>query len=129
MIATRQHLLVNVEGRDDLGEGHVLGDGSGYSDLVDAEVGVGSDDRPGREVNSLPHEVSSDAPLLALEARLDGFERLAALLHGPGQAGHVVVDQRCHVELQHLYVFGQDVRRCARLLVPHQLVVCFQDIG
>ena len=33
----------------------------------------------------------------------------------PGQAGHVVVGERGHVELQHLHVLSQDVRRGAGL--------------
>jgi hypothetical protein len=58
-----------------------------------------------------------------LESGFDGLERPATFLHGPGQAGHVVVCERGHVELEHLHILRQNVSRRARLLVSDQLVV------
>mmetsp|Transcript_15235 Transcript_15235/g.35012 ORF Transcript_15235/g.35012 Transcript_15235/m.35012 type:complete len:225 (+) Transcript_15235:3832-4506(+) len=59
--------LVDVEGRDDLWVGQVARDGARHAHLVDGEVGVWSDDGTRREVDSLAHQVASDAALLALE--------------------------------------------------------------
>ena len=63
------------------------------------------------------------APTTHLEPGFDGLERPTALLHGPGQAGHVVVGERGHVELQHLHILWEDVGRRTGLLIPYQLVV------
>ncbi len=97
--------------------------------LVDPEVRIWRDDRPGGEVDSLPHEVAPDPSLLPIEPGLDGLERPPALLHGLGQTRHVVVDERGHVELEHLDVLRDDVGCRARLLVPRQLVVGLDDVG
>ena len=63
------------------------------------------------------------------EAGLDGFDGPSRLLHGARQAGRVVVDHGGHVELQHLDVLVDDVRRRAGLLVALQLVVGLDDVG
>lgn len=73
---------VDVEGSDNLGKGHVGGDGAGNADLVDGEVGVGGDDSAGREVHSLAHQVSSHTAFLALQPLLQGLEGTPGLLHG-----------------------------------------------
>ena len=50
------------------------------------------------------------------------------LCTNPWHAGHLVVDERRHVELEHLRVLGDDVGRRAVLLVALQLVVRLDDV-
>lgn len=80
--ASERSAPVNVEGGDDLCEGHVGGDGARHADLVDGEVGVGGDDGAGREVHPLAHQVPPHAAFLALQPLLQGLERTPRLLHG-----------------------------------------------
>ena len=65
------HPPVNVEWGHNLREGEVLSDSSWHTDLVDGQVGIGSDDCTGGEVHPLPHEVTPHPALLALETLLD----------------------------------------------------------
>lgn len=59
--------------------------------LVDAEVGVGRDDRPATEVDALAGEVSAETSLLALEALVEPAGCLLRLLPGR-QACHFTVE-------------------------------------
>ena len=65
------HTPINIERSDNLGKCEVLSDGTGYSDLVNAQVGVGSDDSAGREIHPLPHEIASHSSFFALQSLLD----------------------------------------------------------
>ena len=121
--------VVDVEGRDELGKGHVLRNGARHTHLVDGQVGVGRDDGARAEVDTLSHEVAADAALFALEARSYGLERAAALLLGARHARHVVVDESGAVELEHLDVFVDDVGGGAAQLVVLQVVVHLDDVG
>ena len=55
------------------------------TDLVDSQIRIRRDDSSGREIDSLAHQVASDATFLAFQASLDGLQRSAGLLHGLGQ--------------------------------------------
>ena len=72
---------VDVEGCDDFGEGHVGRDGSRHTHLVNLQVGVGRDDRSGREVHTFTHQVTADAALFPLQTLFKGLEGTARFLH------------------------------------------------
>jgi len=61
---------VDVEGGDELWEGHVLGDGARHADLVDGQVGVGCDDGARAKVDALAHQVAAHSALLAWKKRV-----------------------------------------------------------
>ena len=53
---------------DSLRVGHVERDGPRDAELVEHEVGIGGDHRACAEVNALAHQVTANAPSLALQA-------------------------------------------------------------
>ena len=57
---------VDIERRDNLWKGQVLGDGARDTDLINGQVGVRGDDSTSREVHSLTHQVTTDTTLLGL---------------------------------------------------------------
>lgn len=59
-------LPVNVKGCDNLREGHVCGNRTGNSHLVDLQVRIRRDDSSGREVHTLPHQITSDTSFFTL---------------------------------------------------------------
>ena len=75
-----------------------------------------------------PPPSTSNSAFFALEPLFDGFQRAPTLLRGLGDAGHVVVDERGDVELEHARVFHDDVSRRAIQLVLLQLLVGFDDV-
>mmetsp|Transcript_8511 Transcript_8511/g.14301 ORF Transcript_8511/g.14301 Transcript_8511/m.14301 type:complete len:454 (-) Transcript_8511:782-2143(-) len=71
-----------------------------HTDLVDTQVGVGCDDRTGREVHTLAHEVASDASLLAAQALAKGLQRTTCLLGLAGVIVTLIVEERGNARLQ-----------------------------
>lgn len=67
------------------------------TNLVDAEVRVGRDDRPRREVHTLAHEVPSDSSFLPLEPLPQSLQRLARPLRLLRLPRSLVVEQRGHL--------------------------------
>lgn len=70
--------------------------------LGDAENGVGRDDRSGREVDSLPHQIPSHAALLALDPLPQRLERPPTALLRGWNPGNLIVDQRRTMVLQQI---------------------------
>lgn len=62
-----------------------------HSNLIQLQVRVSSDDRPGRKVDPLSHEVPPQSTFLALESRSDGLDWSTRLLHRLRDTGNVVV--------------------------------------
>lgn len=91
---------VHILSRDVLRDSQVHCDGLRHTQLVKLQDGVWRDDRSGREVHSLAHEVTTDSAFLALEARPDVLDRLAASTLLPWLILDVVVHQRGHEELK-----------------------------
>ena len=69
--------LIDVLSGDGLRHSQVKCDGERDTELIELQNGVGSDDRAGREVDSLSHQVSTETAFLASQPRSDGLERLA----------------------------------------------------
>ena len=97
--------------------------------MVEPEVWIGTDDRTGGKVDTLTHEVATDAALLALEAGADGLVGTARLVLVTGHAGHVVVDVRGHLELQQIKHFVQDVLGSTLVVGATEVFVVFEDVG
>ena len=118
--------VVDVERVDHLWKGQVHRDAQGNTELVDADVGVGSDDRPRREVHAFAHEVPANAPLLPVQAIANGPEDAS----GPvlGDVGSRVVDEGRDVLLQRDDVPLDRVVRCALLDLQFDQVVELDDV-
>ena len=84
-----------------------------------------------RIIQLLSHKRDPTAAKCAptFETRTDRSEGPPRLLLRPGHARHVVVDERGAVELQHLDVLADDVRRRAAQLIVLQVVVHLDDVG
>jgi len=73
---------VDVERGDDFRIGHVQRDRTRHADFVDAQVGIGGDDGTRREVDTLAHQIASDAPFFTPEPLLQRFQWPAAGAYG-----------------------------------------------
>jgi hypothetical protein len=91
---------VHILSRDVLRDSQVHCNGLRHAQLVKLQDGVWRDDRSGREVHSLAHEVTTDSAFLTLEARPDVFDGLAASTLLPWLILDVVVHQRSYEELK-----------------------------
>eukprot|EP00959_Pyramimonas_sp_CCMP1952_P413653 8667311-Pyramimonas_sp.AAC.4 len=120
---------LDVVRRHHLRDGEVERDAPGHAQLVQAEDRIGRDHRAGGEVDALAHEVATHAPLLALEALRDGLDGAAGARVGPRVARDGVVHVGHHVELEQLRELRDQVRGCARLLLPPQVVVRTDDVA
>ena len=92
--------LFDVVGRHHLWVRHVQRNTSGHAELVATQVGIRRDHRPRGEVDSLPHEVSPDASLFALDALPVRLQRLAIALSSLGLSVLLVVYERGEEVLQ-----------------------------
>lgn len=75
-------LPVDVEGSHYLWKGHICSDRPWDANLVNGKVWVGSDNGSSREIDTFPHQVSSDSSFLSLQSLLQGLKRAPGLLHG-----------------------------------------------
>jgi len=142
-----QQALAIVRGHD-LGEGQVLCNLLGHTQLIQLNVGIGRDDGSGGEVDALSHQVAAHTPRLCTEPRLQCSKRSAGAL-GRGfqsldvvvnirrniilQLGGVLVDVLCRVALvdllSHLVVGTEDVDENVCEIVLHPLVVVHHNRG
>ena len=71
--------------------------------LCDGQVRVRGDHGTCREVHTLAHQVASDAATLAHQPLSDGLQGAATTLAGLRLPGQMVINQRSHVVLQHIF--------------------------
>mmetsp|Transcript_26622 Transcript_26622/g.66902 ORF Transcript_26622/g.66902 Transcript_26622/m.66902 type:complete len:605 (+) Transcript_26622:2725-4539(+) len=120
---------VDVERRHDLRVGEVDGDRARYTNLVDADVGIGRDDRTRREIHTFSHEVAANSTFLAAQTLPDALQHTAALLCGGTVAGDLRIDHGRAVVLQNLGVLGDHVRRGTVQLVLAKRLIGLHDVG
>mmetsp|Transcript_13597 Transcript_13597/g.53664 ORF Transcript_13597/g.53664 Transcript_13597/m.53664 type:complete len:532 (-) Transcript_13597:120-1715(-) len=108
--------------------GHHLRDVHRHPDLVDAQVGIGRDDRAAAEVDALAGEVSSKTTLLALEPLHEPPQGLTRALVLRGQTRKLGVDVHRALDLQKIPVLHQVVDREALLEPLPQHVVHLDDL-
>mmetsp|Transcript_10070 Transcript_10070/g.31758 ORF Transcript_10070/g.31758 Transcript_10070/m.31758 type:complete len:430 (+) Transcript_10070:3040-4329(+) len=134
--ATHQRVqLLVVPPRHALGEGQAACNADRHAHLVDAQVGVRRDDGAARKVDALAHQVAAHAPVLALQARPQRFERATPALRGLRHRGQLIVQQRRAVVLQLLQELLLRLRRLAapdavqqRLVRTHNVRVLVRQI-
>ena len=123
--ATKDHLthvLTVSRGHAD-GHREFLGDAGRHADFVDAEEGVGRNDRASTEVHTLSGQVGTEAtflPLQALSERLEGTARAVAC---GGNARSLVVEVGGAVVLQQFpQVLNDELRRTGVTVLSEALV-------
>ena len=122
-IADVLHQALPVVGRHTLGKGQVLGDLFRNTQLIDVDVGIRSDNRAGREVYALPHEVSANTSSLCPQAGLESAQRATRALNGRVQSLDVVVHVGRDVILQEGGGLRDGIRSLALIdLVPQGIV-------
>lgn len=103
---------VDVMRGNPLGYGEVARDAPRHPELIDVDQGVAGDDRASREVDTLAHEVATDAAVLALEPLAERLDWPAGAVHvGSGNPGLAVVHERDDCMLQQLHVLLQSSRQ------------------
>ena len=145
-VADVHHQAVAVVGRHDFGLREVCRNLFRNAELVDVNVGVGRDDGAGGEIDSLAHQVATDAAGLGAQSGLERLEWPTRPLCGRWHALDVVVDVGRHVEfevervlldvvprlalvdlLAELLVAANDINEFVREVVVHPLVVVHHD--
>jgi hypothetical protein len=105
------------------------GDTFGHTDLIQLQIGITSDDRTRRKVDSLPHEITSQSPFLALQPRPDRFDRSPGLLHVLRDTRDLVVHVRRDVELEQGELFLDDRRWDTLILHPPHVSTHLEDLS
>lgn len=80
MVLWVHYSLLDVEGCDSLREGQVESNAPWYTQLIDADVGIPSNDGTGREIHTLAHQVATNPPTFPLQSLRNGLHWLARLL-------------------------------------------------
>ena len=93
--------LLHVVGINNLGIGEVHGNLKRHTQLINRDVGIGRDDRPGRKVDTLAHQVATDASLFALEPLDERTDGTTGTLKSGVDTGTGIVNQGRHIVLQH----------------------------
>jgi len=137
-----------IVGRHDLRKGQIGRDLLRNTQLIEVDVGIRRDDRPGREVHALTHQITTHTTRLRTEAGLQSAQRTTRALSRGLQTLDVIVHIGRHVVLQQsrilvqlicrlllvdlitdLVVSPQDVNELVRQIIFHTLVVVHHDRG
>ncbi|KAH3683660.1 hypothetical protein WICPIJ_005344 [Wickerhamomyces pijperi] len=79
------------------------------TDLIQLQVRITGNNSTSREINTLPHQVTSDTTFLTLKTSTDGLDWTTRLLQGLRLTGNIVIHIGGDVELQQGLEFSDDV--------------------
>jgi hypothetical protein len=85
--------------------GQICGNLERNSEFVHINIGVRSNDRTSREIDTFPHEIPAYSAGLCTHSRLEGLERSSRPLSGRRHTLDVVIHIGSDVELEHRHVF------------------------
>ena len=137
-LGTRMRIgtVANVRGQTvaivrvhNLGEGQVHGNLGRHTKLVQVNVRIGRDDRTGREVDTLSHQVSADTPCLGTEARLERPQGASRPLSSGSQSLDVIVHIRGNIILHHGGILVNHLGRLALVELVTQTLIVAKNVN
>jgi len=119
--------LVDVERCHRLWNGQVLGNWSWNSDLVNRKHWIWCYYSPGREIDSLSHEVKTKSPSLSSQSLLQAFDRPSILVLWYSRIILCIIKKCCNQKLKIFYVLVLDLFELAILVAFTELNIVLQD--
>ena len=105
----------HIVGRNLYRNRQIHGHRSRYTDLMNAEIGIGRYHRTRAEIYALAHQIATNTTFLALQTLCDGLERTTRSLRHLRHAPNLIVHERRHVVLQRqLELFHNHLRFTVR---------------